>query len=301
MSRPVLFYITAVVQRHAFSACLVRMKIANCIAFFILLLCSCSVRHFVYSPSATNTAMSSEAGDGHVDAYASVSGGGLGVNVMGNYAIGKFFGIGAQYYYTGDENSGQDTYIGPQPATHSNLNYTRRLALAHAYFYMPFNNSKTFYGELSVGYGAGKYYMKDRQSTNQTSPPPPTPASPQTFEHTIKAGHTTAHAALYGIAGKQRNIKLGGAMRFSNIKFRDRNTTYSQSQLASYSLDSLTLKATNFLDPSLSFRYIFPSTPNLEITAQAGIAIRLNGPYFSYRSNHFSLGVGYAFGRKKEK
>lgn len=284
--------IPAAAQQNPGFACLLGMKIRNCLAACALLLASCNAPRYVYSPSATNTAMSAGAGDGAVSAYGSVSGNGVGINLMGNYALSKFFGVGAQFYYTGDKTDGSDGYIGGTPPQ-IDINYTRQMALVQAYFYMPFNKSETLFGELSAGYGTGRYDLKDVQR--------PSSSPPQTYTHNAKAGHTAVHGALYGVMGKERNIRLGGSLRFNSVRYHDISTSYNPTQLSAYHLDSLTYKNINFLEPALTFRYIVGAVPNLEINAQVGLSAKLGGPLIDYRNQHFSLGVGYAFGRKRTK
>lgn len=268
------------------------MKTLSCLIACALLLASCNAPRYVYSPSATNTAMASGAGDGHVDFYGSASGNGVGVNAVGNFAISKFFGIGGQFYYTGDRTDGSDDYIGGLPPQ-IDITYKRQMALVQAYFYMPFNKSETIFGELAAGYGTGKYDLKDIQRIS-SSPP-------QTYTHNAKANHTVAHIALYGVAGHERNIRVGGSLRFNSVRYHDISTNYSATQLGAYRLDSLTFGAINFLEPALTFRYAFGSVPSLEVNAQVGLSAKLNGPSIDFRNQHFSLGVGYVFGRKKSK
>lgn len=269
------------------------MKILYSLLVPALFLASCNAPRYMYSPSVTNTAMASGAGDTHLDAYASLSGNGAGLNIAGNYAIGKRFGIGAQFYNTGDQSSGNDVFIpgGIQPEV--NISYTRQMALAQAFFYLPIEKSETVFAEFAAGYGTGTYKLTDVQRSSSG-------LTVQTYTHNAKAGHTTAHAAMYGLLGSQRNIKLGLSVRFNSVRYRDVTTSYSQSQLINYDLDSLTYHAINFLEPALTFRYLFTTLP-LEVSAQVGLSSRLNKPLIAYRNQHFSLGIGYAFMRKRAK
>lgn len=267
------------------------MKTLSCLIAGALLLASCSAPRYMYSPSVTNTAMSSGTGDGGLDAYASNSGNNIGLNLAGTYAISRHLGIGAQFYTTKDESSGNDVYLigGIQPQV--NINYNRQLALAHAYFYAPLEKTQTLYAEIAAGYGTGTYKLTDVQQT-------PSGTSTQTYTHSSKANHTVGHLALYGVLGDQRNIRVGASLRFNSVRYHDISTTYTPTQLANYELDSLSYHAINFLEPSLTFRYIFTEIP-LQITAQVGLSSRLNEPRIDYRSQNFSLGVGYNFMRKR--
>lgn len=278
-------------QQIGHISCLFFMKTLYCFLATALFLASCNAPRYVYSPSVTNTAMASGAGDTHLDLYASNSGNGVGLNLAGNYAIGKNFGIGGQYYYTGDQSSGSDDFIGGTPPQ-VDISYNRQMAAVQAFFFLPLGKSENIFAELAAGYGSGRYELRDVQRFSS--------GTVQTYAHDAKATHAMAHAAFYGVLGNDRNIKLGASMRFNSVRYRDISTNYSPVQLASYRLDSLSFRAINFLEPALTFRYMFTEIP-LQVTAQAGVSARLNRPVVDFRNQHFSLGVGYAFARKRVK
>lgn len=268
--------------------------------FYLLLLAviflySCNAPRYVYSPSLTNTPMFS--GEGEGNALATVSsnglGNGAGVNLAANYSPVKHIGAGVQYYSTSDNNRGYDDGIGGRPPQ-IELNYKRSMAQAQLFFYTSMGESKKIFAELGLGAGTGKYNINDRQTDTVTG-------TVKLFFHNAKARHLTINGTIYGIFGKTGASRVALSLRMNNVKFRDVTTSYSNTQLRAYWLDSLAISPSiNFLEPALSFNIGFPSLPGFEIIAQTGLSFKMNGPLFKNRNSHFSIGAGYRLGRKRK-
>ena len=262
---------------------------------FAIVITSCNAPRYVYSPSATNTAMFSGAGEGNVSAQVSSSATvkGAGVNLAAAYSPVNHVGIGAQFYSTNDKNQGADGLIGGTPRVIA-LTYKRSMAQGQVFFYTPFGENQNFFGEIGLGYGSGKYRMNDTQTDTVTD-------TRTVYFHDAKARHATAHATVYGVFGKEAPSRVGLSVRLNNVKFHNINTSYSPSLLREYFLDSLTYQSVSFLAPTISFAIGIKSIPGFEITGQAGLSAKLNGPAFENRNSHFSIGFGYRLGKQKNE
>jgi hypothetical protein len=234
-------------------------------------------------------------GDGNVTAAAIANGVGgksIGGNFSAEYAITNNIGIGVQHYTLKDRNDGTDRR-NPDDTRDVRLNYRRQLTTGNLVFYGKLNRRKSLYGELLLGYGEGRYQIRDRQTdTTRTF----------SFFLNSRAKAMFFQPGIYfDMWDKSEPVRFGATLRVGRFIFSDINTNYDQDDRQRFFLDSLDVSPFFFLEPAFTIRGVLPKMSGLEIVGQFGLSLRTFGPKIRQRGAQISLGVNWSLGNFKRQ
>ena len=256
----------------------------------------CISPKFVYAPSAANVPVITEKGESKLGAVYSSHNTNLrrekarGVDVQGAYALSNNLAIQAAYMYRGErrDNSAESTTF------FDKLKYERNLTELGLGYYTAINNEKNLYAQVFAGGGIGKFKFTDAGSEI---------LGDVRFHNADISKVYLQPAMLYFPAKK---FSISGALRFSNIKYKNIQTNYTASELVDNNLKDLNNKNLLFWEPALGFNYRITSLPALSLEMQFGTVVLLSSntvPY-AYRTGVFSIGANVDFsklGRTEKK
>jgi hypothetical protein len=264
------------------------MQLFYTFLFSIILLSSCTEPRYAYSPAPAMTTQFKSAGDGHINAALVTNGLGgkaWGGNFSAAYAVTKNIGLGVQHFTIRDGNEGTDSEFRAGSSRDVKLLYRRRLTTGALILFTPFGEQKKFFGELSFGYGKGRFQIFDTQRDT---------ALTYNFQHYSKPSCYFIQPGIYYHFNEKTPLKLAFSARMGLFSFDDIATNYTVEQLRRFQLDSLGLRRFALLDPAFSVRAPIEEIPGLELFVQAGMSFRLSGSAIEQRHTQLNAGLNWS-------
>ncbi|MFT3843645.1 MAG: hypothetical protein QM725_01225 [Lacibacter sp.] len=245
-----------------------------------LVLQSCTLLRFAYSPTIQNVPAFKEKNESRINAVMSSPASGTETNfaLQGAYALTKHFAVLGSYNGT---IKGRDelSYTENGTTTTDIVEYKRNSAEFGAGIFYPVSPNEKVVIEAYAGYGFGNNKITDK--TNNTV----------TGFHNSKTNRYFIQPVLS--IHPSPSFTFSTSFRYTNIGYSDIYTTYSVDDLANYQLTELGTKRISFLEPSIVLSGGLPDAPWVRLQCQMNFSFYLGGPTINYRSNYFSFGFQF--------
>lgn len=238
---------------------------------------SCSVPHYVYSPTAVQVPGLTEKHESSLDAAFSAHG----VDLMGAYALTDRVAILGSWYfrhenqYLDSVSRGRDGYF-DEP---DSVRYLRILPSIGVSYTLPLESTHHYFLSTSAGYGKGRFRMAERDMGIH-------------HPDTVPAAHFTSYYAslqrIYlqpAFLIKYPHVEIISSVRWSYIRFGFRH----QTSLEEFGVSNLTTYS--FLEGALTLRFSPPGLDWLTAQLQCGAAVPQADVFFQFHTYIGNAGI----------
>jgi len=261
--------------------------------FMMLIVSSCNIPRYAYSPAAHNVPVLTKKGDSKIGAVYSTNAVGQeekdgakidnrtrGYDLHGAVAITNGFAIQAGHMYRWEKTEG-----GPDTV---NIRYKRNLTEIGLGYYLPLSDQKNIFFQVFGGAGLGKFSFTDADKTSSNY---------------HQANITKVYLQPAILFKSKGSFTTSVALRFSGINYSKIKTSYTASQLSDHHLDDLGGRSKWFFEPATVSSFGFKGLPGLRFEVQGGLSFLMAKDYIDYRKSNFSIGswidIGSLFSKKQ--
>jgi hypothetical protein len=263
------------------------------IAFLLsLLLSSCTLFRFAYSPTIQNIPAFKEKNEARVNASiaSTAAGSENSYSLQGAYAFTNNFALTAAWNGSLRSQDELTTSNGNGTTNAEIVKYKRSSAEFGAGIFYPVSKDKKVFFEFYAGYGFGSNDIADNVATN---------SGPNGF-HNSKTNRFYFQPSFSFHPGS--NFTMTPVLRFTSIGYRDIKTNYDNDELEFYKLMEISSRRLLFVEPALMTSFGFDSAPWFRIQAQMNLTLLTKNNNTNYRNNYFSVGFQFdpvkAFAKK---
>lgn len=254
---------------------------------------SCTLFRFAYSPTIQNVPAFTKKNESRITTTIAgpLTSTESNFSIQGAYALTNHFALTTGMYGTA-KSQDELTHTDANGVTRKEIiKYKRNSFDFGMGIFYPISQDKKVFIEAYAGYGFGINKITDMTNTSTTN-----------FHNS-----NTSRFYLQPVLSfhPSQNFVFSTSLRYTSIGYDKIKTSYTQSDLASYYLETIATKRLEFLEPVLVLCGGLKKTPWILLQGQINFSLLMNENKVHYRNNYFSIGLQFdpvkAFKRKKIK
>jgi hypothetical protein len=275
------------------------MRLPFFVLIIILFSSSCASRRYIYSSSPANDPYFSGKGQSQLSALysfsganddASTTGYAHGYDMQGAYSIADHWALTAGYFNRKEKNI-YSYYSFNSPFDSSIVKYKRNLVELGAGYFLPLDREKDIFFNLYGGIGFGKFSFDDNGINNGTA---------YNRYHTSNITKWFFRPAINVTTGRyfRAALLLGSSLvHYGNI-----HTSYTATELQSFSLDRIANRTLYFFEPGINFQFGVPEFPWIKLDMSiSGVSHSSVDDILGVRGANTSIGLTFDPSARKRK